>query len=191
MWFIFSVLSRDFASGLLPPFLIIKDFFFFTALCVDPFYEAFCVCVCFVFVLLKIKLICFCFFRLRSTQLFHFWGSILFNTLQGSFNLCYFSLFLSSVSSLLLFKFYQCLEVTVCGWWYIKIKELSLFRSTHLFLVMFFLAHHRAPLCSEHFPLFFFLSTHIVSVVLFFSAAQVFSMGLFTCVNVLHFHSFF
>ena len=57
------------------------------------------------------------FFLDCSTQLFHFWGSILFNTLQGSFNLCYFSLFLSSVSSLLLllFKFYQCLEVTVCS----------------------------------------------------------------------------
>ena len=64
----------------------------------------------------KINCFVFCFFRLRSTQLFHFWGSILFNTLQGSFNLCYFSLFLSSVSSLLLlFKFYQCLEVTMCG----------------------------------------------------------------------------
>ena len=37
-------------------------------------------------------------------------------------------------------------------------------------------------------PLF---STRIVSVVLFFSAAQIFSIGLFTCVNVLHFHSFF
>ena len=83
---------------------------------------------------------------------------------------------------------YQCPEVTLCGWWYIKIKELSLDRSTHLFLVMFFLAHRRAPFCSEYFPLF---STHIVSVVLFSSAAQVFSMGLFTCVNFLHFHGFF
>jgi len=157
VWFIFSVLSRDFASGLLPPFLIIKDFFFLhSTLCSSFLWGFLCVCLfCFCSFKNKIKLFCFCFFRLRSTQLFHFWGSILFNTLQGSFNLCYFSLFLSSVSSLLLFKFYQCLEVTVCGWWYIKIKELSLFRSTHLFLVMFFLAHHRAPLCSEYFPLFF------------------------------------
>ena len=37
-------------------------------------------------------------------------------------------------------------------------------------------------------PFFFFFYPHnvILSVVLFFSAAQVFSMGLFTCVNVLH-----
>ena len=89
--------------------------------------------------------------------------------------------------------FYQCPEVTLYGWWYVKIQELSLDQSTHPFLVMFFLAHHRAPFCSEYFPLppppfflsfffsFFFFSTHIVSVVLFFSAAQVFSMGLFTC----------
>ena len=77
----------------------------------------------------------------------------------------------------------------------VKIQELSLDRSTHLFFVMFFLAHHGAPFCTEYFTFFFlspfFFSTHIVSVVLFFSAAQVFSMGLFTCVNVLHFHSFF
>ena len=32
----------------------------------------------------------------------------------------------------------------------------SLFQFTNLFLVMFFLAHHGAPLCSEYFPPFFF-----------------------------------
>ena len=34
--------------------------------------------------------------------------------------------------------FYQCPEVTLCGWWYIKSKK-SLNRSNHLFLVIFFL----------------------------------------------------
>ena len=78
--------------------------------------------------------------------------------------------------------------------WYVEIQELSHDQSTHLFLVMLFLAHHRVPFCSEYFPSFPFppfLSTHMVSVVLFFSAAQGFSQGLFTCVNVLHFHIFF
>ena len=148
---------------------------FWIALCVASFYDLFFI------------------FRLFHSA-FHFWGSILFSTLQGSFNLCYFTFLHSSVSFWSVFCFYQCPEVTLCGWWYVKIKELSLDRSTHLFLIMFFLAHHGDPFCSEYFPLFSFsplFSTHIVSVVLFSSAAQVFSMGLFTCVNVLHFHSFF
>ena len=85
------------------------------------------------------------FLRLCSTQLFHFWGSILFSTLQGSFNLCYFSFFLSSVSFWSLKKKRLPMSCPQCGWWYVKIKELSLDQSTHdLFLVMFFLAHHRA-----------------------------------------------
>ena len=87
--------------------------------------------------------------------------------------LSFFPLFLFGPFFILFFIFNQCPEVTLCGLWYIKIKELCLDRSTHLFLVMFFLAHHRAPFCSEYFPLF---STHIL--VLFFSAAQVFSLGL-------------
>ena len=76
----------------------------------------------------------------------------------------------------------------------VKLKEPSFDQSTHLFLVMFFLAHHGAPFCSEYYPPILpppFFSALILSAVLFFSAAQVFSMGLFTCVNVLHFHSFF
>ena len=53
----------------------------------------------------------------------------------------------------------------------------SLDRSTHLFFVMFFLAHHRAPFCFEYFPLsfssffffFFFFYPYVVSGSVLFS----------------------
>ena len=141
MWFIsfqffLGILLQVFFSTLV--FLIIKMILFFIALCVAPFYE-------FVFV-----------FRLCSTLLFHFGFFILFSTLQGSFNLCYFS-FIPVFGLFLKTFFNECPEVPLCGWWYIKLKELSLDWSTHLFLVMFFLAHHRAPFSSEYFPPFFLL----------------------------------
>ena len=108
-----------------------------------------------VFLFFFLFFFCFCFWTV-----FHSALPLLESTLQGSFNFSYLSFLLSSVSFWSFFFFFspkyyfhQWPEVTLCGWWYIKIKELS--RSTHLFLVMFFSTHHRAPFCSEYFPLFF------------------------------------
>ena len=47
---------------------------------------------------------------------------------------------------------------------------------THLFLVMFFLAHHRALLCSEYFSVYF----------LFFFYPHVSGSVLFICTSFLH-----
>ena len=81
----FSVLSRDFASGLLPLFLIIKVILFFIALCVTLFYEFLKI---YIFVFKKLILDC-------VPPSFSTFGK---STLQGSFNLSCFSFFLSSVS---------------------------------------------------------------------------------------------
>ena len=135
----------------------------------------------------------FLFFGLCSTQLFHFWGSVLFSTLQGSFNLCYFIFFLSFQSSFLV-----CLKNFLPMSWgdfvWLMVhsnQEPSLEQSTHLFLVMFFWAYHRAPFCSEYFLLFcpFFLPTYCQWFCSF--QLHVFFMGLSTSVNVLHFFFFF
>ena len=141
-------------------FLIIKVILFFIALCVAPFYEFFC------FVFSPFLFFCLPFF---STQLFHFWGSILCSTLV--ILLSFFPVFLFGLYFLIFFN--QCLQVTPCGWWCLKIQELSLDQSTHLFLVMFFLAHHRALFCSEYFPLFFYPHSVRGSV-------------LFSCTSFLH-----
>ena len=158
-------------------FLIIKVILFFIALCVAPF---------------KKNLIWAFFFLFFFPPAFPLISLVLCRALLIFVILLSFQCFFLGF---FIYFFYQCSKVTLCDWWYVKIQELSLDQSTHLFLVMFFLAHHRAPFCSEYFP--FppppppppFFPTHIMSVVLFSCAS--FLHGIFTCVNVLHFHSFF
>ena len=87
-------------------FLIIKVIFFFIALCVAPFYEVFCCC----FLAFFSFLVVFSSLFLDSVppSYFLFWGSVLCSTLWGSFNLCYFTFFLSSISfwSFIIFIYY-------------------------------------------------------------------------------------
>ena len=59
---------------------------FLIALCVAPFYEVFC------FVFSPFSFYVVCFLRLFNSS-FPLWGSILCSTLQGSFNLSYFTFF--------------------------------------------------------------------------------------------------
>ena len=80
-------------------FLIIKVILFFIALCVLLFMSLFYFYFFSPFFILFYFLDC-------SAQLFHFWGSILCSTLQGSFHLRCFTFFLSSVSFWSFYKYF-------------------------------------------------------------------------------------